>query len=1035
MSGNRRRRFPGLRVVAALVLGLGLRPSAARAQSFTLRPTSASVVIEDLGGCAGPVIVRNESRAWDGNAQTYATVRVDAATGVVGTDARCLGSTTLLEPTNDLSILWSGFQEVSGGGPPVIFVSPSDTISISVDVIQADADVQPATLINEYNVLAGVLPSDVKPLVTSEWRLDALLSLDTNTTFHDDAELDFCDGVRELSPDPNLPCGTYFLDDGPSSGVATFTSVNLLPDMISSAQVSVSAVTDPAPANAGTATLTLLTANVNAPEELWTVTYNGTDWDVVGSVTGALANAPVTGAYDNGRVAFTLGGAPVLNDDFEFDVFTNAFILTTQTAVRVRTQHNSAIGAPAPYTSAFLDPVPANTATGGGVTFGTIGAGAIAQTWTLLCIDISTVDSELWSVTGSLTGLEAASATTGVAFTTGAGTVQFTVDTVTTPDYALADDFQFDIERESTLKISDVRLEVFHVPGGSIPGLALSGTFPPALPSILKNNPITGTTGAAVGDLMIDATGTTPGTGFTWNDHLSLPPPQANAPVSGAASLPLGTTGQTVTGPTPENPDWEIIGTAAGNPTGEPGVVGSHWFNVKVTDQAVPALSVSSSYQLIVDGTDIAPRTLPALRAGEAFSVTFGVVDSDVGGARGGVASYDWSVAAAVLDGLTFTPALPATNVPSVTLSGTPTGVSAVSFTLTVDDSFAFGLAEEIAAFQDTVTFTGSSLFRVIDQALPPVVQGMLYDNSAAEFPYLATLQAVRATAFPILPAGWTVTDPTSGTLPPTGGNLELVTATATTIGDSGRVSIGTLTGNFPVAASADDDELAGRQTFTIQVADASAPTQTTTRDFEFEVLPRRTDILAQPPVITDSSVLTFTVFATGGVPTKGTALGPGTEFRDGVIGQPRYTLEYRVDPEILPGDDPDNDDDAGTFMGTPPGGHADTDYNADWLPWTDFPITAWPAYTTPGIISIDLENDLAIAEPVPPLRPMKPSARSGRRYRVRFRASDGVFRAVDGLATTDMAETEVVITVVDPAGTDTNPEPTRPTRLRQERF
>lgn len=77
--------------------------------------------------------------------------------------------------------------------------------------------------------------------------------------------------------------------------------------------------------NGGGGTVGTLSAALNAPTETWTLTCTAESagagtFSVVGSVSGAKANATVGVAYDNGLIAFTIAdGTP---DFAEGDVFT-----------------------------------------------------------------------------------------------------------------------------------------------------------------------------------------------------------------------------------------------------------------------------------------------------------------------------------------------------------------------------------------------------------------------------------------------------------------------------------------------------------------------------------------------------------------------------------------------------------------------------------------------------------------------------------------------------------------------------------------
>ncbi len=1031
------RRAPAWGVAAAASLLLLGASVPAGAQTFTARPDTAVTVREDTGGCAGPTIVIGEAAGRDGDPTTFARVRVDAQ------NARCAGGVALAPPEADTAVTWQAFS-LPAGAPPVIFISPQDTVRVEIDLVQADADGEPAVLINTLDLPGGDALEDV-PALGGEWRLEVLLDRDGDLAFTGE-ELDLCaDGSEDTAP--VVPCGiaTFTVPaDGFGGSVAapnTVVTLDLTNDIFAAAGQAVvtpDPAADPGVANTGDGFLSGITATPGATIETWTVTVfdvttPGSElWNVTGSASGLQGGSATTGvayAVDDGTVSFsiTAGGVNFVDlptpDDFAFNV-DSFFNLSEQLWVRVRTQTDPAAGAPAPYISALIDPAPVNTFGSGALTGASASAAAIPQTWTVTVVDDTIPGSEVWDVTGSVSGLQVNQATTTAAYSTDDLTVGFTI-TAGGTDYTVgppADDYAFDVENTSTLKISDVRLEILLVFGGTSGGITLS-TLPAA---ILKGRNILS------GELLVDADGSL-NLPYVWNNG-------STDPITGASSLPDGTAGA-LNATDLDGPDWEILGAPVSNPTGEPGVVGDHWFTVRVRDGASNVNS--SSYNLVVDGTDITPRVLPNMEAGQFVSVTFNLVDVDTAAAnRGvGVPSYQWLLAVgAQLDGLTFSDGLvegvPLLGPTSLTLSGTPGGQEQVAFTLGVDDQFVFGAPEQDVAYQDSVSFSGSSTFRILDRSLPPVRQGMRYDDPTANFPYLATVRAIRAPTIPV--TDWLVGAPTADpALPPTAGNLEILNETA--FANTGFVSIGTLPAdpNFP-AVSPDDDTLAGTYTFTLEVQDNTGPpTLSAEKEFTIEVLPRSTEILAQPPPITSSTVLSFTVFAEGGVPTAGTMFAD--EARNGATGEPRYTLQYRVDPEIRVGDDPLDNDDAGKFMGE--AANVDPDYVTAWLDWTDFPDNTWPAYTTPGTIIIDLENDVAIADPLAEKASMKPSGGTPRRYRVRFRAVDGLARGGVGVGPAPippvqpMAEAGAFIVVVDPGAADTSPEPTQPIRLRQERF
>lgn len=87
-------------------------------------------------------------------------------------------------------------------------------------------------------------------------------------------------------------------------------------------------------------------------------------------------------------------------------------------------------------------PAPGGTNIGDGtMTVDTVYPGSPTETWTINCTDVTTVGAEVWSVTGSVSGVKA-SATTGVAYDN--GIVGFTI-TAGVTNWALSDDWTFDV--------------------------------------------------------------------------------------------------------------------------------------------------------------------------------------------------------------------------------------------------------------------------------------------------------------------------------------------------------------------------------------------------------------------------------------------------------------------------------------------------------------------------------------------------------------------------------------------------------------
>lgn len=197
-----------------------------------------------------------------------------------------------------------------------------------------------------------------------------------------------------------------------------------------------SALTDPAPANTGGGALIEIIADNAAVVETWTVTCTdvGTPaiFSVVGSVSGAKANATAEAAYDNGIVAFVIeasGAAFIVGDDFAFGVTRgktitglvddNSFneILTPVQIISV------GAGEPADITSiAAPGAVPPTVVP--------------SETWTMICTVKDTTFSVVGSVTGEVAGKE--TATCGTPYDN--GYIKFTIgDTV--DDWEVGDEF------------------------------------------------------------------------------------------------------------------------------------------------------------------------------------------------------------------------------------------------------------------------------------------------------------------------------------------------------------------------------------------------------------------------------------------------------------------------------------------------------------------------------------------------------------------------------------------------------------------
>lgn len=578
----------------------------------------------------------------------------------------------------------------------------------------------------------------------------------------------------------------------------------------------------------------------------------------------------------------------------------------------------------------------------------------------------------------------------------------------------------------STLDISDIQMLVTFDFGSSNPNLTVAGL--PLAPLLRDQTPGT----APV--LTATCTGCTQP--MTWTTTAGRLPPGMSATVSGASGETY-----TINGTPIEAGDWA--------------------WTVFIDGGAVTA---TYNIKLPVDGLEIDPSGLPLFGVGEAFdqTITARIYDANgnrgnAGGNPGAAGVADWSLGASdvVPPGMSFSPGpvvgTPLTNALSTTLSGMWTG-NPYSFTLTVADATIVTGGAGDAAEQTAYTATleeGSNRIRIIPRSIPNALQGMIYSNDTAIFPALkplATIQAVN----PVLTSGatnvqWTVTDPGTDAddVGPDPNVLELTGATTLTPSIV-SANPGPLT---PVPV---DDAKAGTYNFRLKVTDNNDNGKFDEEDFTFRVPERRTVIRAAPPPVVEvdpggPAIVTFTVFAEGGVPTADTddtegsgdplpTPCPGTPCATGTCNtatgecglgtraavldtathdpdwepRPRYRLQYAVDTV----------DNSGTPV-------------TNWIPLTDIGNTGgWPHATAPVSVNIDLENDAGITD-----NTLKPSAGTGRKYTIRFLAEDGVARGVDGLTATPMSEDSYTIEVVAASGADTNPEPTRPTRLRQERF
>lgn len=154
----------------------------------------------------------------------------------------------------------------------------------------------------------------------------------------------------------------------------------------------------------------------NAPKETWTVTCttaatDGGTFSVVGSTSGAKANATVGTFYDNGIISFLIQDGSV---DFAVN---DAFTLTTTNGIRTL------------YDDAY-------SGTGNGEVLDMALLDEVTETWTLTCTAAAT-NGGTFSVTGSTSGAQAA-ATVGTPYDN--GIIQFLIQDGTT-DFAVNDEF------------------------------------------------------------------------------------------------------------------------------------------------------------------------------------------------------------------------------------------------------------------------------------------------------------------------------------------------------------------------------------------------------------------------------------------------------------------------------------------------------------------------------------------------------------------------------------------------------------------
>ena len=154
----------------------------------------------------------------------------------------------------------------------------------------------------------------------------------------------------------------------------------------------------------------------NAPEETWTVTCTAAATDsgtfsVVGSTSGAQADATVGTFYDNGFISFI-----ILDGATDF-IVSDVFVLSSTNGVRTLYQSNY-------------------VGTGNGKLTKMRLLDKVAETWTLTCT-VAATDGGTFSVVGSVSGAQS-DATVGTDYDN--GIIQFLINDSTT-DFAVSDVF------------------------------------------------------------------------------------------------------------------------------------------------------------------------------------------------------------------------------------------------------------------------------------------------------------------------------------------------------------------------------------------------------------------------------------------------------------------------------------------------------------------------------------------------------------------------------------------------------------------
>jgi hypothetical protein len=301
--------------------------------------------------------------------------------------------------------------------------------------------------------------------------------------------------------------------------------------------------------------------------------------------------------------------------------------------------------------------------------------------------------------------------------------------------------------------------------------------------------------------------------------------------VSSAYSSTLAAAGGTI----PYN--WSLSGgslpagltlSGSGVISGTPTASGTVSFTVRVADSSAPAKTATANLSIAVAAVVIPPVTisttsLPGGTVSSAYSTTLA--------AAGGTTPYSWSLSAGSLPaGLTLSS--------GGLISGTPTAFGTVSFTVRAADSSA-----------PAKTATANLSIAVAAVVTPPVtISTTSLPGGTVSSAYSATLAAAGGTT----PYSWSLS---AGSLP-----------AGVTLSGSGVIS------GTPTAS--------GTASFTVRVADSSAPAKTATANLSIAVAVAVTPVTISTsslPGGTVSSAYSSTLAAAGGTTPYSWSLSAGS--------------------------------------------------------------------------------------------------------------------------------------------------------------